>query len=156
MRRAFTEVTEVTSAVEAVWAAVAVPLDAATAELARVRPLAAGLGADIEAEFRDAENALAAQRAAANADPLALWQPPGGAAGRGDGRADTSAADRLREQAAALAARIAELDRLRQQARAPDRRARGRRRGRPRRPPGRRRGLAGRRGAGQRAAAAAA
>ncbi|HEY6496119.1 MAG TPA: hypothetical protein VIZ43_22795, partial [Trebonia sp.] len=72
MRRSFTEVAEVTSAVEAVWAAVAVPLDAATEELARARPLAAGLGADIEAEVRDAEGAVGAQRAAANADPLAL------------------------------------------------------------------------------------
>jgi hypothetical protein len=120
MRRAFTEVTEVTSAVEAVWAAVAVPLDAATAELARARPLTDGLGADIQAEFRDAENAVAAQRAAANADPLALWRPSprGTAAGASaDGRADTSAADRLREQVAALTPRIAELDRLRRQAR---------------------------------------
>ena len=72
MRRAFTTVTEVTSAVEAVWAAVAVPLDAAASELARVRPLADGLGADVEAELRGAQDALAAQRAAANADPLAL------------------------------------------------------------------------------------
>ena len=119
MRRAFTEVTEVTSAVEAVWAAVAVPLDAAAAELARVRPLADGLGAEVQAEFRDAENAVAAQRAAVNADPLALWQPsPDGTATRSaDGRADTSAADRLREQVAALTPRIAELDRLRRQAR---------------------------------------
>ena len=96
------------------------PLDAAAAELARVRPLADGLGADIQAEFRDAENAVAAQRAAANADPLALWQPAAGRDDhpvRGDGRADTSAADRLREQVAALTPRIAELDRLRRQAR---------------------------------------
>jgi hypothetical protein len=114
MRRAFTEVTEVTSAVEAVWAAVAVPFDAATEELARARPLAAGLGADIEAEFAAAEAALRAQRAAANADPLALWQPS--PAGRG-GTADTAAAVRLRAEVAALAPRIAELDRLRQQAR---------------------------------------
>ena len=120
MRRAFTEVTEVTSAVEAVWAALAVPLDAATGELARVRSLTDGLGADIQAEFRDAENALAAQRAAANANPLALWQPaPGRTTARtaGEGRVDTSAADRLREQVAALTPRIVELDRVRQQAR---------------------------------------
>jgi hypothetical protein len=119
MRRAFSEVTEVTAAVEAVWAAVAVPLDAVTGELARVRPLVDGLGADIQAEFRDAENALAAQRAAANADPLALWRPaPDGSAGSGaDGRVDTAAAERLRERVAALTPRIAELDRLRQQAR---------------------------------------
>ena len=126
MRRAFTEVAEVTSAVEAVWAAVAVPLDAADAELARVRPLAAGLGADVETEFRDAEGAVAAQRAAANADPLALWRPaPGGTAGGGaapdghtdTGLVDTGAAERARERAAALAARVSELDRVRQQAR---------------------------------------
>ena len=120
MRRAFTEVTEVTSAVEAVWAALAVPLDAATGELARVRSLTDGLGADIQAEFRDAENALAAQRAAANANPLALWQPaPGRTTARtaGEDRVDTSAADRLREQVAALTPRIVELDRVRQQAR---------------------------------------
>ena len=120
LRRAFTEVTEVTSAVEAVWAALAVPLDAATGELARVRSLTDGLGADIQAEFRDAENALAAQRAAANANPLALWQPaPGRTTARtaGEGRVDTSAADRLREQVAALTPRIVELDRVRQQAR---------------------------------------
>jgi hypothetical protein len=120
MRRAFSAVTEVTSAVEAVWAAIAVPLDAATAELARARPLTDGLGADIQAEFRDAENAVAAQRAAANADPLALWRPAAGgtaAGAAGEGRADTSAADRVREQVAGLTPRIAELDRLRQQAR---------------------------------------
>ncbi|HEY1819512.1 MAG TPA: hypothetical protein VGG83_06260 [Trebonia sp.] len=116
MRRAFTEVAEVTSAVEAVWAAVAVPLDAATEELARVRPLAGGLGPDIEAELRDAEEALRAQRAAANADPLALWQPSPGDPGQG-GRTDTAAAARARDQVAALAPRIAELDRLRRQAR---------------------------------------
>jgi len=120
MRRAFTEVTEVTSAVEAVWAAVAVPLDAATGELARARPLTDGLGAGIQAEFRDAENAVAAQRAAANADPLALWTPsPRGTAtgASADGRVDTSAAGRLREQVAALTPRIAQLDQLRRQAR---------------------------------------
>jgi hypothetical protein len=120
MRRAFSAVTEVTAAVEAVWTAVGGPLDAATAELARVRPLTDGLGADIQAEFRDAEGAVAAQRAAANADPLALWRPAaGGVAGRaaGEGSVDTSAADRVREQVAALAPRIAELDRLRQRAR---------------------------------------
>ena len=119
MRRAFTTVTEVTSAVEAVWAAVAVPLDAAASELARMRPLADGLGADVEAELRGAEDALAAQRAAANADPLALWQPAAGETARsaGEGRVDTAAAERVREQVAALTPRIGELDRLRRQAR---------------------------------------
>lgn len=116
MRRAFSQVAEVTSAVEAVWAAVAVPLEAATTELARVRPLVDGLGADLETEFREAEKAVAARRAAANADPLALWRPaPGGAVG--DGGVDTSAASQVRDLVAALAARITEAGLLRQQAR---------------------------------------
>jgi hypothetical protein len=114
MRRAFARVTEVTAPVEAVWAAVAAPLDAATTELARVRPLVDGLGADLEAEFRDAEAAVAAQRAAANADPLALWRP---AAGAGEGQVDTSAATRARDLVTSLAPRIIEADRVRRQAR---------------------------------------
>jgi hypothetical protein len=107
MRRAFAEVTEVTSAVETVWAAVGAPLDAAAAELARARPLVAGLGADLESAFAEAESAVNAARAASNADPLALWH---------DGRTDTSAADRARGQVGALTPRIAELARLRDQA----------------------------------------
>jgi hypothetical protein len=108
MRRSFTEVTEVTSAVEAVWAGVGAPLDAATEELARSQPLVAGLGDEIGAAFRDAQAALDSLRAASNSDPLALWS---------GGHVDTSAADRLREQVGALTPRIAELDRLRGQAR---------------------------------------
>jgi hypothetical protein len=131
MRRSFTQVTEVTSAVESVWAALGPPLDAATGDLARCAPLAAGLGPDIDAELRAVSADLQALRTATNADPLALWHPapqgaapqgaaPQGAAPQGasqGGSADTSAADRLRERAAALAARIAELDLVRQRAR---------------------------------------
>jgi hypothetical protein len=116
MRRLFAQVTEVTSAVESVWAALGPPLDAATADLARCAPLAAGLGADAEAEVSAVSADLQALRDATNADPLALWHPGSGGTAQG-GRADTTAADRLRERTAALAARIAELDRLRQQAR---------------------------------------
>lgn len=116
MRRAFSQVAEVTSAVEAVWAAVAVPLEAATTELARVRPLVDGLGTDLETEFRETEKAVAARRAAANADPLALWRPASGGA-VGDGGVDTSAASQVRDLVAALAARITEAGLLRQQAR---------------------------------------
>jgi len=107
MRRAFAEVTEVTSAVDGVWTAVGTPLDAAAASLASCRPLAAGLGSEIETAFRGADSSVDSARAAANADPLALLR---------DGRVDTSAADRAREQAAAVAARITELDRVRQRA----------------------------------------
>jgi len=107
MRRAFSEVTEVTSAVETVWTEVGARLYAAEQELARARPLVAGLGDETGAAFRDAESSLGSQRAAVNSDPLALWH---------DGRADTFAADELRTLVAALATRIAELDRLRAQA----------------------------------------
>jgi hypothetical protein len=112
MRRSFTEVTEVISAVEAVWAAVGAPLDAAAEELARSRPLVAGLGEEIGTAFRDAQAALDSLRAASNADPLGLFSPL-----QGGGHVDTSAADRLREQVAELTPKIAELDRLRGQAR---------------------------------------
>lgn len=107
MRRAFTEVAEVTSAVEAVWAEVGGRLDNAAAELGRAKPLVAGLGDELAAAFAAAEASLGSLRSAMNADPLALWH---------DGRADTSAADALRDQVARLAARIADLDRLRAQA----------------------------------------
>jgi hypothetical protein len=106
MRRAFTEVAEVTSAVEAVWADVGGRLDHCAEELTRIRPLAQGLGDEIAAAVRDAQSALDSLRTAMNADPLALWH---------GGRADTSAADRLREQVRTLAARVADLDRLRAQ-----------------------------------------
>jgi hypothetical protein len=104
MRAAFSEVAEVTSAVETVWGAVGGQLDAAAEELGKCRTLMGGLGVEVQAEFRDAESSLDAQRAGANADPLALWHA---------GQVDTSAADRLRDQVKGLATRIAELDRLR-------------------------------------------
>jgi hypothetical protein len=107
MRRAFAEVAEVTSAVEAVWTEVGARLYAAEQELARAQPLVPGLGDETAAAFRDTEASLGAQRAAVNADPLGHWH---------DGQADTSAADELRKQVADLTARIAELDRLRAQA----------------------------------------
>jgi hypothetical protein len=108
MRRSFSEVAEVISAVEAVWAQVGERLDATEAELSADLARAAGLGPELEAALRDAQAGLQAAREAANADPLRLSS---------DGRVDTSAADLLREQVAGLTARIAELDRVRSQAR---------------------------------------
>jgi hypothetical protein len=108
MRRSFSEVAEVTSAVETVWAQVGERLDAAASELAAALPQSAGLGEELEAALHDAQASLQAAREAVNADPLRLWS---------GGRADTAAADLLREQAAGLIARIAELDRVRSQAR---------------------------------------
>jgi chromosome segregation ATPase len=107
MRKAFTEVAEVTSAVEAVWNEVGGRLDAVAEELRRARSLVAGLGDEADAAFGDAQSSLDSQRAAVNADPLALWR---------DGSADTSAADQLTNQVAGLTARLADLDRLRAQA----------------------------------------
>lgn len=109
MRRAFSAVTEVTAAAEAVWTEVAGRLDPVAEQVGRARPLLAGLDDDeLIAAFREAEARLDDLRARLNADPLALWH---------DGRADTSAADRLGEHVAALAPKIAELDRLRREAR---------------------------------------
>jgi hypothetical protein len=108
MRRAFTAVTEVVSAAEGVWNDVAGRLDAIGAELTRARPLADGLGDEaVAADLANAEAGLARQRDQLNSDPLALWQ--------GD-RADTTAADRLRDQVTALASRITDLARLRDDA----------------------------------------
>ena len=108
MRRSFSEVAEVTSAVETVWAQVGERLAATAAELAAALPRAAGLGEELEAALHDAQASLQATRGAVNADPLRLWN---------GGRADTAAADLLREQVAGLTDRIAELDRVRSQAR---------------------------------------
>ncbi|MGD0702117.1 MAG: hypothetical protein ABSA02_19810 [Trebonia sp.] len=107
MRRSFSDVAKVTSAVEAVWAQVGERLDAAAAELADGRLRAAGLGEELEAAVRDAQASLQATREAVNADPLGLWS---------GGRVDTSAADLVRQQVAGLTARIAELDRVRSEA----------------------------------------
>jgi chromosome segregation ATPase len=109
MRRMFTEVAEVTAAVEAVWSEVGSRLDAAAEELARARRLLPGLGdEDLAARLDATTSSLASLRAGLEADPLALWR---------GGRADTSAADLLREQVADVAAKVAELERVRQDAR---------------------------------------
>ena len=108
MRRSFSEVAEVTSAVETVWSQVNERLDAAAAELADALPRAAGLGQEVAAALRDAQASLQAARDAVNADPLPLLT---------GGSVDTGAADLVREQVTALTARIAELDRVRAQAR---------------------------------------
>ena len=109
MRRSFTEVAEVTSAVDTVWTEMGAFMDPAAEELARSRPLVAGLGDELESAFRAAESGLESLRDETNADPLALWY---------SGHTDTSAAERLRAQVSGLSARIAEVDRLRGQARA--------------------------------------
>ena len=108
MRRSFSEVAEVTSTVETVWAQLGERLDAAEAALSADLPRAAGLGEELAAAVREVQASLQAARAAVNADPLGRWS---------GGRVDTAAADLVREQVAGLTARIAELDRVRSQAR---------------------------------------
>jgi hypothetical protein len=109
MRGAFSAVTEVVSAAEHVWTEVAGRLDAASAELTRVTPLAATLGDEtLTGNMTAAQANLARLRDTLNSDPLALWQP--------GGTADTSEADRLAERVTATASRADELARLRDEA----------------------------------------
>jgi hypothetical protein len=105
MRRAFATVTELISAAEQVWNEAAGRLDAVGAELGRVAPLAASLADEaLTANLVTAQAQLTRLRDALNSDPLAWWH---------GGTVDTSAADRLGEQVAAVAAHVQELDRLR-------------------------------------------
>jgi hypothetical protein len=106
MRRAFSEVTKVTAAAETVWTEVAGRLDPVESGLAQARPLLAGLDDDLAARVASIQADLERARTQLNGDPLTLWR---------EGRADTSAAQRLAGQLDALAPRIAELDRLRRE-----------------------------------------
>lgn len=91
MREAFAEVTDVVSAAEQAWNTVAGPLDAAGASLAH----ADALGDEtLLSETAQLRSDLERQRAALNSDPLG---------------ADLPTANRLRDRAAAIAARAAEL-----------------------------------------------
>ncbi len=101
MRGAFVEVTGVVSAAEQAWNDVAGTLDAAAGDLS-------GIGAlgdqDLGAEVADVRAELDRLRGLLNADPLG-------------GQVNPAAADRLRSRAAAVAARAADLARLRDGAR---------------------------------------
>ena len=120
MRGAFATVTEVVAAAEHVWTEVAGRLDAAGRELARVAPQAESLEDEpLTGDLAAAQGELVRLRDTLNSDPLALWlgssgpgrSQPGGAA------VDTSGADRLHEEVAAVATRVNELVRLRDDAR---------------------------------------
>ena len=120
MRGAFAAVTEVVAAAEHVWTEVAGRLDAAGRELARVAPQAEMLGDEaLTGDLATAQGKLTRLRDRLNSDPLAL--SPGssgpGRSGRSAASVDTSAADRLQEEVAAIATRVDELLRLRDDAR---------------------------------------
>ncbi len=109
MRTAFAAVTEVASAAEQVWDEIAGPLHAAGADLGRAASGLSTLGDEtLAGEVTAAQAELARLRGALNTDPLAFWS---------GSQVIIPAADRLRDRAAAAAARAAELGRLRDGAR---------------------------------------
>jgi len=105
MRRAFATVADVVAAAEGVWNATADGLSEIGAELDDAKKQLGDTGDDEAAgALAAAGDELGRLRYLLNADPLALWQ---------GGSADTARLDRLRKQAAAAAARAAEIARVR-------------------------------------------
>ncbi|HYZ54191.1 MAG TPA: hypothetical protein VE733_11930 [Streptosporangiaceae bacterium] len=110
MQRIYAGVADVVTAAETVWNELAGPLENAGAELAEARRQAGGLtDADdaVGGALAAAEAEKNALREVLNSDPLALWR---------GGRTDADRLDRLRDQAASVAAQVAELARLRDDA----------------------------------------
>ncbi len=115
MRREFSRVTEVVAAAEAVWGEVGGLLDQAGTDLSRAASLAADLSDDtLSARVAEVSSELSAQRATLNTDPLSLWTD--GPAG-GSGHADASAASRVRDRVAAVAAEVDAVAKVRDGAR---------------------------------------
>jgi hypothetical protein len=126
MKRAFPGVADVVTAAEAVWNEVADQLAEVAGQLGEARRQASGVADDaLNESLAVAEADLARLRDLLNSDPLALYsqapgsqgsQAPGSqgsqAPGRG-GQVDAEPLGRLRQQAAAVAARASELARLR-------------------------------------------
>jgi hypothetical protein len=126
MKRAFPGVADVVTAAEAVWNEVADQLPEVAGQLGEARRQASGVADDaLNESLAVAEADLARLRDLLNSDPLALYsqapgsqgsQAPGSqgsqAPGRG-GQVDAEPLGRLRQQAAAVAARASELARLR-------------------------------------------
>ena len=105
MRRAFARVADVVAAAEGVWNATADGLSEIGAELDDAKKQLGDTGDDeVAGALAAAGDELGRLRDLLNADPLALWQ---------GGSVDTSRLDRLRKQAAAAAARAAEIGRVR-------------------------------------------
>jgi hypothetical protein len=105
MKRLFASVADVVAAAESVWNETADGLSEIDDQLAAAKAQVSGLGDDeMTGTLAAAGDELAGLREVLNRDPLALWQR---------GRVDTSRLDRLRERAAAAAARADGLARLR-------------------------------------------
>ena len=105
MRRAFAAASAVVTAAEAVWNEAADPLQQISEQLAATRQQAGGLADDVLNEaLTVAETDCSQLRNVLNTDPLALWQ---------GGKVDTTRLGKLRERAAAAAARATEMAALR-------------------------------------------
>ena len=105
MRRAFARVSDVVAAAESVWNETADGLSEVGAELDAAKKQLGDTGDDeAAAALAAARDELGRLRDLLNADPLALWQ---------GGSVDTARLGRLRKQAAAAAARAAEIARVR-------------------------------------------
>jgi hypothetical protein len=108
MRQAFAAVAEVTGAAEAVWNALADPLQQVSADLDAAQQRCDGLADEALHEALGlAVTDLAQLREVLSGDPLALW------AGQ---RVDTSRLARLRERSAAAVSKVSELAGLRENA----------------------------------------
>lgn len=109
MKRAFASVADMVAAAESVWNATADGLNEIGAQLAAAEEQLGDLSDDeATSALAAAEDELGQLRDVLNSDPLALWQ---------GGRADTTRLERLGMQAAAATARVADLARLRADAR---------------------------------------
>ena len=104
MRRAFARVSDVVAAAESVWNETADGLSEIGAELDAAKKQLGDTGDDAATALAAAGDELGRLRDLLNADPLALWQ---------GGSVDTARLGRLRKQAAAAAARAAEIARVR-------------------------------------------
>ena len=105
MKRAFASVADVVAAAESVWNETAEGLGEIGTQLATAKEQLGDHGDDeVTGALAAAEAELGQLRGLLNSDPLALWH---------GGGVDTTRLERLRKQAAAVAARAADIARLR-------------------------------------------
>src|SRR5215469_984129 len=105
MKRAFASVADVVAAAESVWNETADGLSEIGTQLAEAKEQLGDISDDeVTGALAAAEEELGQLRGLLNADPLALWH---------GGGVDTARLERLRKQSAAVAARAADVARLR-------------------------------------------
>ena len=105
MKRAFASVADVVAAAESVWNETAEGLGEIGTQLAAAKEQLGDHGDDeVTGALAAAEAELGQLRGLLNSDPLALWH---------GGGVDTTRLERLRKQSAAVAARAADISRLR-------------------------------------------